>query len=86
MTITPLSTVDAATNIGGATLLLDHDTVKGSDPLLSHLRVIPAEAGIQWLWVHILINDLLDIRFCGYDMISVLEFHVHLQFNTMWQL
>ena len=42
-----------------------------------------AKAGIQCLWVYLLINDLLDIRLRGYDMISVLEFHVYLQFNIM---
>ena len=54
----------------------------GRYPLLSHLIVIPAKAGIQRLWVHILFNDLLDIRFRGYDMSSFLEFHVHLQLDT----
>jgi len=44
----------------------------GSAPLLSHIRVIPAKAGIQLLSVHILINDLLDTRFRGYDIILVL--------------
>jgi hypothetical protein len=50
--------------------------------LLSHIRVIPAKAGIQWLGVLILINDLLDIRFRGYDMIIFLDFLVPLQLNT----
>ncbi len=48
----------------------------GSDPLLSHLRVIPAKAGIQWLIAHIVFKDLLDTRFRGYDMNFFLEFHV----------
>jgi hypothetical protein len=50
--------------------------------LLSHIRVIPAKAGNQWLGVLILINDLLDIRFRGYDMIIFLDFLVPLQLNT----
>jgi uncharacterized protein YbgA (DUF1722 family) len=33
--------------------------------------------------VHLLINDLLDIRFRGYDMISILEFHVHAKLYLM---
>ena len=50
-----------------------------SNPLLSHLLVIPAKAGIQWLRVHILFNDLLDIHFRGHDIFFILDFHVHLQ-------
>jgi len=50
--------------------------------LLSHICVIPAKAGIQWFVVLILINDLPDIRFRGYDIISVIDFHVFLQINT----
>ena len=33
----------------------------------------------QWLWVHILFNDLLDIHFRGHDIFFILDFHVHLQ-------
>ena len=57
-----------------------------SDPLLSHISVIPVETGIQELLVHSLINDLLDTRRRVYDAIPVLEFHVHGQLNTMTSL
>jgi hypothetical protein len=40
-----------------------HGTVKlnASEPLLPHLRVIPADAGIQCLLLNIRINNLLGI-------------------------
>ena len=68
------------------TLFTGYCSEKGSDTLLSHIRVIPAKAGIQWLGVLMLINDLLDIRFRGYDMIIFLDFHVPLQLNTTLSL
>ncbi len=42
----------------------------GSDPLLSHLRVIPAEAGIQRLLLSIAINGLLNSHQREYNMVS----------------
>ena len=48
-----------------------------SDPLLSHIFVIPAEAGIQCLLFFMAFNDLLDTRFRGYDVNTILSFHVH---------
>ena len=54
-----------------------------TSPLLSHLIVIPAKAGIQWLRVHILFNNLLDTRFREYEIFSILDFHVHLKFQII---
>ena len=33
--------------------------------------------------LYIVFKDLLDTRFRGYDIVSILEYHVHLQFKII---